>query len=156
MRFAPLLFVLLIACPEPEPEPPIRTGGSLFAEGCPEPGRSLARVIGVDDTLPGEAAVGTAGDLLLANEHAAFVITDTGYCFGRYAELRRDFGKCLIFDFLAKPDVFNTQFCHAGCHCCAVAAGNDRNLNAGLHELLDAIAVVDMENFSFMTLCIVV
>ncbi len=78
MRFAPLLFVLLIACPEPEPEPPIRTGGSLFAEGCPEPGRSLARVIGVDDTLPGEAAVGTAGDLLLANEHAAFVITDTG------------------------------------------------------------------------------
>lgn len=51
-------------------------GDGVFAEGCPAPGRSLARVIGVDATLPGEAAVGTRGDLLLANTHAAFVITD--------------------------------------------------------------------------------
>jgi hypothetical protein len=35
-------------------------------------------VIGVDERLPGEVAVGTRGDLLLANEHAAFVITAPG------------------------------------------------------------------------------
>ncbi len=51
-------------------------GEGLFAEGCPAPGRALARVIGVDAALPGKAAVGTAGDLLLANRRAAFVITD--------------------------------------------------------------------------------
>ena len=72
---------LLTACPtpdpEPEPEPPTpAVGAGPFAEGCPQAGRSLARVIGVQDTLPGEAAVGTAGDLLLANDRAAFVITD--------------------------------------------------------------------------------
>ena len=77
-----LLSSLLVGCPssesvEPPPEPTPVTGDGLFSEGCPAPGQALARVIGVDDSLPGEAAVGTAGDLLLANEVAAFVITDT-------------------------------------------------------------------------------
>ncbi len=79
-----LLFAvpLLVGCPstepvEPPPEPTPPTGDGLFAEGCPPSGQSTARLIGVDATLPGEAAVGTAGDFLLANEHAAFIITDT-------------------------------------------------------------------------------
>jgi hypothetical protein len=75
-----LLVSLLAACPapadDPPPEPTPPVGDGLFAEGCPPPGGAVARVIGVDGFLPGEAAVGTAGDLLLANEHAAFVITD--------------------------------------------------------------------------------
>jgi len=71
------LLALLVACPESEPEP-LPVGDHLFAEGCPVAGQALARVIGVDDTLPGRAAVGTSGDLLLANERVAFVITDTG------------------------------------------------------------------------------
>ena len=84
MRPAVLMLLavfFLTACPEPvpapEPEPPTpATGDGLFAEGCPEAGSAFARVITVEDTLPGEAAVGTAGDLLLANDRAAFVITD--------------------------------------------------------------------------------
>jgi len=51
-------------------------GEGVFAEGCPAEGGALAREIGVDSTLPGKAAVGTKGDFLLANEHAAFAITD--------------------------------------------------------------------------------
>ncbi len=77
MRVAlPLICLsLLLAC-EPDPDPPAPVGDGLFAQGCPEPGRALARVIDVDARLPGKAAVGTAGDLLLANDRAAFVITD--------------------------------------------------------------------------------
>ena len=52
------------------------TGDGLFAEGCPTPGEALARRIDVDGTLPGITAVGTRGDFLLANERAAFVITE--------------------------------------------------------------------------------
>ncbi len=51
-------------------------GDGVFAEGCPAVGQSLARVIGVDATLPGKPAVATRGDLLLANQHAAYAITD--------------------------------------------------------------------------------
>lgn len=50
-------------------------GDGLFIQGCPAPGEALARVIGVQDKLPGVAAVGTRGDLLLANEVSAWVIT---------------------------------------------------------------------------------
>ncbi len=80
----PLLFAVLVlaACPEPDPvsedpDPPTPAiGESVFVEGCPQTGSALARVISVDETLPGKAAVGTAGDVLLANDRAAFVITD--------------------------------------------------------------------------------
>ena len=55
----------------------VEVGEGLFAEGCPVEGEALARVIGVDASLPGEGvAVGTRGDALLANEHAAFVVTE--------------------------------------------------------------------------------
>lgn len=75
----PVLLALVSGCKKDDDTaangvPVVGTG--LFAEGCPAEGRSLARVIGVDAMLPGRAAVGTRGDLLLANQHASFVITD--------------------------------------------------------------------------------
>ena len=73
---APLITLVLLACPTtlpPDQGPP--TGDGLFSEGCPIALQALARTIGVDAQLPGATAVGTRGDVLLANEHAAFVIT---------------------------------------------------------------------------------
>lgn len=66
----------LCAC-KTDPPAPVSpaVGDGLFSEGCPD-GGVLARQIGVADTLPGKVAVGTQGDYLLANEHAAFVITE--------------------------------------------------------------------------------
>ncbi|TNE86888.1 MAG: hypothetical protein EP330_19970 [Deltaproteobacteria bacterium] len=72
MRVLPLLLVLA-ACKKQEELP---VGDGLFAEGCPAEGASLARQIGVDAKLPGDAAVGTRGDFLLANEQVAVVITE--------------------------------------------------------------------------------
>ncbi len=72
-NLAPL--VLLLACHKDDTDTSITTGDGLFDEGCPTPGGALARVISVDAKLPGAVAVGTRGDFLLANEHAAFVIT---------------------------------------------------------------------------------
>lgn len=86
MRTASCVFLLsiLLGCPttEPDPdptpaEPTPAVGEGVFASGCPEEGQSLARVITEDAMLPGKAAVGTAGDVLIANEHAAYVVTDT-------------------------------------------------------------------------------
>ena len=83
MTRAPLIAAaaLLAACPTtPDPtippDPPPAVGEGPLAQGCPPAGESVARVITTADTLPGKAAVGTAGDILLANERAAFVITD--------------------------------------------------------------------------------
>lgn len=70
---APL--VLLLACHKDDTDTSIVTGDGLFAEGCPTAGAAFARAIGVDATLPGAVAVGGRGDFLLANDHAAFVIT---------------------------------------------------------------------------------
>ena len=78
--FVPLL--LLLACNKDDvqngegPALPVDYGEGLFSEGCPTSEKALAREIGVSDTLPGKVAVGTEGDFLLANTHAAFVITD--------------------------------------------------------------------------------
>ncbi len=77
-----MLLLLALACggdPAPAPntdDAPPPSGEGVFAEGCPVEGQALARRIGVDASLPGEVAVGTRGDLLLANQHAAFVVTD--------------------------------------------------------------------------------
>lgn len=52
-----------------------RTGVGLFAAGCPVAGRATARLLtGGDDRLVGPAALGDAGDALLVNDRAAFVI----------------------------------------------------------------------------------
>lgn len=49
--------------------------GPLFVEGCPAPGRALARQINDPAfAIEGPDAIGRPGDFLLANEHAAFVI----------------------------------------------------------------------------------
>ncbi len=90
LRSLPLLLPLLLSCDLPEATSQTWAsaadtagattatglGGGLFAEGCPVEGQALAREIGVSATLPGEVAVGTAGDFLLANRHAAYVITE--------------------------------------------------------------------------------
>lgn len=62
---------------ESDVEPP--TQPSLFAEGCPVPGKATAKVIKTAYTrMEGVDAISTAGDLLLMNEHAAFVIEAPG------------------------------------------------------------------------------
>jgi len=79
MPFRSLTFlaVLLAGCrDDPAPEPITEIGEGIFAEGCPRSDAALARQIGVEASLPGKVAVGTSGDYLLANEHAAFVVTE--------------------------------------------------------------------------------
>ncbi|MFT5681700.1 MAG: hypothetical protein ACI8RZ_002606, partial [Myxococcota bacterium] len=74
---APILTALLLSGCKDDPVPPgLEVGTGLFEEGCPTAGGTLARRIEVEASLPGKVAVGTAGDYLLANEHAAFVITE--------------------------------------------------------------------------------
>jgi len=73
------VLVLLAACKDKgdtQPEDELVYGEGLFAEGCPPTAGVLARQIGSDGSLPGKVAVGTRGDYLLANEHAAFVVTE--------------------------------------------------------------------------------
>ncbi|MDG1484622.1 MAG: CehA/McbA family metallohydrolase [Myxococcota bacterium] len=77
LTVAPILTALLLPGCKDDPAPVIAaTGEGVFQEGCPSEGGTLARQIGVEASLPGKVAVGTAGDYLLANEHAAFVITE--------------------------------------------------------------------------------
>ncbi len=45
---------------------------------CPVEGRSLARTVVAEDVFPGETAVGRAGDVLLMNSQAAYVVTAAG------------------------------------------------------------------------------
>ncbi|MBM4396812.1 MAG: CehA/McbA family metallohydrolase [Deltaproteobacteria bacterium] len=59
------------------PEP---ARGAIFREGCPVPGRALARRIGDPDARPeGPNAIGRDGDFIIASEHAAFVIEDAAH-----------------------------------------------------------------------------
>jgi hypothetical protein len=51
-----------------------QTGPGPFAEGCPAPGLSTARIIATEEGFEGHAAIGTTGDYLLMNEQAAFII----------------------------------------------------------------------------------
>lgn len=88
------LALLLISCDRDKDGAPSapRTGDGLLAEGCPDPGEASARVIGVDQTLPGETAVGSRGDLLLLNDQAAYVITrpDAGSTYYYYGGIVAD------------------------------------------------------------------
>lgn len=70
------MFLLLLACKIAPAERAY--GEGVLSEGCALPGEAIAREIGVDATLPGEVAVGTQGDFLLLNEHAAFVVVAPG------------------------------------------------------------------------------
>lgn len=54
--------------------------GSLFVDGCPEPGRSIAKLITNPNLgMEGPDALGGKGDYLLMNEHAAFIIQGTDH-----------------------------------------------------------------------------
>ena len=77
IRSFTFIAVLLASCKDdPVPGATAETGEGIFAEGCPSSGAALARQIGVAASLPGKIAVGTSGDYLLANELAAFVVTE--------------------------------------------------------------------------------
>ena len=60
------------------------TGGTVGV--CPPPGGALAREMTTADQIPGETAVGTAGDFIVQNDVAAFVITrpDAGSTYWYY------------------------------------------------------------------------
>ncbi len=73
------LLPLLFGCPSdptlPDTTLPIGAGDGLFLAGCPFPGRSTARVLGSDEERPwGPDATAAAGDVVLMNTRAAFVI----------------------------------------------------------------------------------
>lgn len=77
MRPAVLLLALM-SCKD-APKAPVASADDTAVPGdCPAPGMAMARVMGPDDDIPGDAAVGTAGDFILQNEHAAYVITEPG------------------------------------------------------------------------------
>jgi hypothetical protein len=63
------------ACADPPSGKP-RGDDSAAAPACETDGRAVARVLGAGEALPGPLAVGTDGDLLIANGHAAYVITE--------------------------------------------------------------------------------
>lgn len=77
---APLLAALLTACAaDPASKPDGAGEGGDTAAGCALRGQAKAAVLTEPEpALPGPLAVGAAGDLLLQNEHAAFVITAPG------------------------------------------------------------------------------
>jgi len=65
---------------------------SITVGDCPGPGYATARIMDADDALPGRTAVGTEGDLILANHHAAYVITepDKGSTYYHYGGIVAD------------------------------------------------------------------
>lgn len=76
---APFWLVVVAACADaPAKRAPGADDTAPGGGDCPGPGQALARVMSAGDALPGELAVGTTGDFLLQNEHAAFVITRPG------------------------------------------------------------------------------
>ncbi|MCO4769681.1 MAG: PHP domain-containing protein [Deltaproteobacteria bacterium] len=57
----------------------VETGDGLFTQGCPEEGSSFARLLASDDEAPwGETAISAAGDVVLGNSSAAWVIAAPG------------------------------------------------------------------------------
>ena len=68
------MVLLLLACNKPEV--PL-TGEGLFERGCPIPGQSSARILVSETERPsGSDAISAPGDVVLLNEHAAWVIQD--------------------------------------------------------------------------------
>ena len=85
MRRPPILQVLVLvvaaaqaACSDDDSDPGSGDGAdrSLFVDGCPTPGRSVARRIDRDDLGPtGPEVLAQRGDYLLMNDRAAFVVS---------------------------------------------------------------------------------
>lgn len=75
-----IAFGWLGCAPTPSGRPPpadLGSGEGPLAEGCAPAGQAVARRIGPGvERFPGPVAVGGPGDWLLANDRAAFVITD--------------------------------------------------------------------------------
>ena len=92
-RYASLLVLLLLGCAGPS-EPVARTPvAPTDAPGdCPAPGQALARTLTAADAIPGETAVGTAGDWILWNDQVAYVITepDKGSTYYHYGGIVAD------------------------------------------------------------------
>ena len=89
------LIVLLLAGCAADPAPQAAAmddSADPAGAGCPPRGQARARVMSAADALPGETAVGTAGDLILQNEHAAFVVTepDKGSTYFHYGGIIAD------------------------------------------------------------------
>jgi len=55
------------------------TGSGIFAQGCPVPGRSVARRIEGDVQMDGPHVMAGKDDWLIMNEVAAFAVTDPGF-----------------------------------------------------------------------------
>ncbi len=76
---APFWMVMCVACADgPAKRAPDVDDTAPGGGDCPGPGQVVAREMAAGEGLPGELAVGAAGDFLLQNEHAAFVITRPG------------------------------------------------------------------------------
>lgn len=76
-RYHGRMLLLLAACQRPEPDPSPRhpTGEGLFTAGCPEAGRATARTLTeIGEAPEGPDTLAAPGDVVLFNEHAAFVI----------------------------------------------------------------------------------
>jgi len=87
-----LIAVLLLVCiPACEPsndddsgasaddDDSVATGDGLFTQGCPQEGASFARLLASDNEAPwGETAIAAAGDVVLGNSTAAWVIAAPG------------------------------------------------------------------------------
>ena len=89
-----LLALLLVGCgADPAPQAAaIDDSAAPTLADCPPRGQARARVMSAADALPGETAVGTSGDLILQNEHAAFVVTepDKGSTYFHYGGIIAD------------------------------------------------------------------
>ena len=78
---ARFLFAFVLAplgCRGADKAPAPAADDTAVVPNCPAPGTAMARVMGTEDVIPGDAAVGTAGDFILQNERAAYVITEPG------------------------------------------------------------------------------
>ena len=75
MRRVLCLALLSLGCRQDPATSPSAGDSGAVDPRCPSDGQALARLVDADDEVPGEAAVALPGDLMLANDVAAFVIT---------------------------------------------------------------------------------
>lgn len=87
-----LPLLALLGCGGPAEAPRFPALDTAGPETCPAPGQALARQLQDGESLPGETAVGTAGDWILSNGLASFVITepDKGTTYYHYGGIVAD------------------------------------------------------------------